>query len=248
MIALLLACAPKAPPPVIVTDPAALVAAASEPLAAPVVGRLSASVVAPGRGFSAVGVLLLAPGGKFRLELRGPIGPPQLVVACDSRRLVAYVTAKDEAWVAEDAVAWLGGVVGPDLDPEDVVGLLAGRLPTLPTAWVAGETGPGSLDLSYARADGIAAQARLDAATSRVRSLVVSSAGTELLHATLEPADFPRSLDVSVPSLPARAEVSFSSWEPAAPGEGAFSLAVPATAALHELAVATSATAPPPAP
>jgi hypothetical protein len=248
VIAFLLGCTPKAPPPVVVADPAALVAAASEPLDAPVAGRLTTTVITADKGFSAVGLLLLAPGGKFRLELRGPIGPPQLVVTCNGVRLAAYVASKDEAWVTDDARDWLGGAVGPDLDPEDLVGLLAGRLPTLPTAWVPGEIGPGWLDVSYARADGMAARARLDAAASRVRELSVASAESELFRATIEPAAMPRALDVTLPSLGARAEASFSSWEPVAPTDAAFSMTLPATTAVHDLAKATSAPAPPPPP
>jgi hypothetical protein len=186
------------------------------------------------------GLIVDAPGQAF-LAIQNPVGGPVLTLARDGAR-VALINSVDRlAVVTEDASALLAPT-GLHLD--DAVGLLLGRLPLDP-ADVTGRADVDGLVRFTARVSAPAAPGApsravdltldVDAATATPRALVARGPdGAVALEATWAPfqvvdgALLPTTLQVWVPSVELRVDVTFKTWErpdpvpdvfhPAAPG------------------------------
>jgi len=75
------------------------------------------------------GVLLVRAPGSVRFEALSPFGPPLLVVTVHEGRLTAYDALKNEAHVGPANAETVAKVLGLPLDPEDLISVLAGRVP-----------------------------------------------------------------------------------------------------------------------
>ena len=224
----LLAACPRPEPTVsLQADPAALLGRArAEAVPGPVYAPFSASVTTRDNKFNASGTLLVVAPDRFRLELKGPIGPPQLVVACDGEDLRAYVAPK-HLFVEAGADEGLATVLGVDgLDAAVLAtSLLLGRVPFMGVEPALVASPPG---LSWTRPDGASVSVVFDAATAHLAAArAVDAAGVLLLDATWEAGAFPEALDVQLPSLSTAASVKFGQWQAASPVDAAFVLVKP---------------------
>lgn len=207
----------------VIVDPDALYARASaEPAPAPQLATFSVRLQTPKDQLSAQGSLVIAPPSRFRVELRGPIGPAALVVVCDGQTLVAWNTMKGQAWRSPDAEAALRTMTGNAAGVPAVVSLLLGRLPAIGAPAWTGEMW---------RWDGPAGEivtARLEPARGRLTTVqAADAAGALLLSARYTAGEFPSALALRLPALGASADVSFSSWQTVAPPDSTFSLTLP---------------------
>lgn len=236
MILLLLAACPRSEPVLVLdADPAALLGRArAEAPPGPVYAPFSAVVTTRDSKFNASGTLLVVAPDRLRLELKGPIGPPQVVVACDGERVRAYVAPKNlfvEAHADDDLGRLLGvdGVDGAAL----ATSLLLGRVPAMGAEPTLSSRPPG---LAWTRPDGAAFSLVLDAATAHLAAArAVGPAGEVLLDATWVPGAFPEALDLALPSLSTAASVKFGAWGAAAPSDAAFVLTAPEGAEVRGL-------------
>lgn len=218
---------PKEPvPSVVATNPAeALARAQAEVASGPVYAQFSAVVVTPDSRFTAVGTLVVSPPNRFRIELRGPIGPPQLVVTCDGTAVRAYLAPKNTFYESLDASSALGSLWGIEsIDGATVAtSLLLGRVPAMPGS----PTVEGS-SLVWTRFDGARVALSLDQATAHLTAVdAVAADGTRRLRADWTPGTFPRALHAELPTLGAAADLSFDEWHVASPTDAAFVLAAP---------------------
>ena len=228
-------CTPKPGSPgvaaVAVADPVALLARArAEPVSTPRDASFSVSLHTPTDDVSAQGSLVVSPPDRFRVELRGPIGPPAMVVTCDGHQLLAWATTKNQAWRADDADSALRRLTGEAAGIAAVADLLLGRLPAIgePT-WETDHyrwTGPA----------GEVVEARLDPATAHLLAVhATDAAGAILLDARYTPSVLPKTLDLDLPAIGARASVVFKEWQEVAPPDSAFTLTLPDTVAVTPL-------------
>lgn len=224
---LLIACHPQRPPAAIpgdaAADWAAVTARAQQLLAAgPVSAPFTIRLETAERTLHAQGALVVRPPDHFRIELSGPIGPPQLVIVGDGAAVTAWVASRQEVHRAEDAEGLLRGLTGGQAGLVGVTAVLLGQLPDLgvPThtdeagrTWTA--EGAGSLTAT--------------AAGGSLRSLGARDpVGGPLLALTLTPgAPYPEALDAHLPTLGVRAELDFGVWKVATPPDAAFLLAIP---------------------
>lgn len=224
---LLLGACPKQPPAsVLAADPIeALSRAQTEAASGPVYAPFSAVVALPDSRFTAVGTLVVSSPNRFRIELRGPIGPPQVVVTCDGMAVRAYLAPKNTFYESLDASAALGSLWGAEgIDGAAVAtSLLLGRVPALPgTPTVEGAS------LVWTRLDGARVALSMDQATAHLIAADAAGAdGTRSLRANWTPGTFPKALHVELPTLGASADLSFGDWQAAAPTDAAFQLVAP---------------------
>jgi len=73
------------------------------------------------------GVLLARAPASVRFEALSPLGSPVLLVAIDDGRLTAYNAGTNEGLVGPADAETAGKLIGLPLDPDDLVGVLAGR-------------------------------------------------------------------------------------------------------------------------
>lgn len=230
----LLACVPKhPPPPVPLRDPAVVLAEAqAEAPAPPVAARFSIDIERADGAISASGTAVIAAPDRFRVELRGPIGPPQVIATCDGTSFRAWVAQKNTVYTGEDAEAALRGWTGGSAGVDDVVALLLGRMPSL------GE--PDLVDVSdrrprvrWTRDDGVSVTALLDPTTAHLYSLAgTDAAGQSWLEARYEPGPYPGRLELHLPALNLDVDATFSEWQRVDPPETAFTLPIPEGAAV----------------
>jgi len=230
--ALLLAgCHPVAPPAPDVADPAALLARArAEAAPSPAFAQFSAVLTTPQQSMSLSGTLVVAPPDRFRVELRGPIGPAQVIVTCNGKDVSAFIAPKNTYYRAYDADGTLGRLLagGEGLRGAAVAtSLLLGRLPELPTAPTLTAVGPVAT-AAWTRSDGASFNAGFE---SRFGHLVDARAtdahGVVLFSGAWEPAASPTALRVKLPTLGASADVRFDAWQAASPADAAFQLEPP---------------------
>jgi hypothetical protein len=240
---LLFACVPKAPPvlaPVTPESPEALLAQAlgQTPPAALVV-PFGVQLTTPTDRVSASGTLLYAGPDRFRVELRGPIGGPALILVSDGAGLTAWQAGPNRVLTAADADARLGAATNGTVGLETLASVLIGRLPAL-GAPSASRVVEGGAVYDWSTADGARAEAEVDGRTARpVRVEVVGPKGDAWLAASLVPgaagALGPDALAVTLPTLGAAAEVDYGDWAVAAPPDAAFHLQAPASAEIVPL-------------
>ncbi len=227
MLLALLACPRGGPTTTLEADPAALLGRArAESSPGPVYAPFSAVLAMKDNRATAGGNVVVVAPDRFRVELRGPIGPPQLVVACDGDMVRAYLAPKN-LFVEASADAGLATVLGAEGGDGAVVAtsLLLGRVPMLPGEPTFLPSPPGLL---WSRADGAAFSVVLDAATAHLAAARANdAAGRPLLDATWTPGAFPEALNVTIPSLSVSADVKFGEWQPANPSDAAFVLVKP---------------------
>ncbi|MSQ03944.1 MAG: hypothetical protein EXR71_18990 [Myxococcales bacterium] len=228
---LLCACKPVEAPRLDVTDPAALFARAlAEPPPPAMYAHFDAVIAAPGQRLALNGTLVVSPPDRFRVELRGPIGPAQLVMTCDGRDLRAWVAPKNSFYQADDADGTLGGLlgVGDGVHGAAVVtSLLMGRMPSLPMAPELTAAGPVAT-ARWARADGATFSLGIDGRTAHlVDARATDERGRVLFSGAWVPGEWPRALNVVLPTLDASADVRFGDWAPATPTDAAFRLTAP---------------------
>ncbi len=223
----LLACPRSGPNVTLDADPAALLGRArAESAPAAIYAPFSAVLAMKDNRVTAGGNVVVVAPDRFRLELRGPIGPPQLVVACDGDVVRAYLAPKN-LFVEASADAGLAMVLGAEGGDGATVAtsLLLGRVPILPGDPTLVLSPPG---LSWARTDGAAFSVVLDAATAHLAAARANdAAGRPLLDATWTPGAFPEALNVTIPPLSVSADVKFGEWQPASPTDAAFVLVKP---------------------
>lgn len=230
-LALLAGC-PKPGPVVVAADAVpedVMERARAEAAPGPVYSNFTAVLSTENGRVTASGTLVVAAPNQFRVELRGPIGPPQLVVACDGTAVRAFVASKNTWYESLDANRDVGALLGAGDLPGAAIAtaLLLGRLPPIPEAPVLSAAGPVA-NLSWARSDGAALSIGLDGATAHlVDAHAQNAAGERLLDAAWVPGVWPEGLTLSLPTLKAGADVRFGSWQPATPTPAAFTLPQP---------------------
>lgn len=180
------------------------------------------SLHTPKDDVNAQGSLVVSPPDRFRVELRGPIGPPALVVVCDGKQLTAWNTMKGQAWRADDPDAALRRLTGEAAGLAAIADVLIGRLPAV------GEPTWDVDHYRFAGPGGEVVRAQLDGRTAHLRTLhAADAAGVTLLDARFTPGPFPSALHVELPALGARADVAFKEWQTVAPPDSAFSVVLP---------------------
>lgn len=224
----ILACAPKhgnigEEAASAVVDPAATLARArAEAPAGAQYATFTVTLHTPKDDATAQGSLVVSPPDHFRLELRGPIGPPALVVVCDGAQLTAWNTMKGQAWRADDPDAALRRLTGEAAGLAAIADVLVGRLPTL------GEPTWEADSYRFLGPAGEIVRAQLDGRTAHLVSLhAADAAGTTLLDARFTPGPFPRALRVELPVLGATADVLFKEWQAVSPAPSTFQLVLP---------------------
>jgi len=231
----LLGCPRGGPALTFEADPAALLGRArAEAAPGAVYAPFSAVLAMKDNRVTAGGNVVVVAPDRFRVELRGPIGPPQLVVACDGDMVRAYLAPKN-LFVEASADAGLATVLGAEGGDGARVAtsLLLGRVPILPGEPTLVPSPPG---LQWSRGDGAAFSVVLDAATAHLAAARANdTAGRPLLDATWTPGAFPGALNVTIPSLTVSADVKFGEWSPASPSDAAFVLARPEGAETRSL-------------
>jgi hypothetical protein len=236
-IALLLwlAGCPKAPPTSPeVADPLALVAQArAESLPGPVYAPFTAVVALPESRVTASGTLVVAPPDRFRIELRGPIGPPQVVVTCDGDALRTWVLGKNTVFTVPHADASVATLLFPDLSEAERPGgsdtatsLLLGRLPAIPGTPVA--SAPAGVE--WTRGDGGTVVAALDPLTAHLVSLEVHGPAGSAFAGAWTPGAFPEAARIDLPNIGVTLDLKFGEWKGASPMDAAFMLPTPAGA------------------
>ena len=242
ILAVLAACHPVKLPAPDVVDPAALVARAyAEPPPTPAYAPFTAVLTTADQTLSLNGTLVVSPPDRFRVELRGPIGPAQVIVTCDGKDVSAYIAPKNRYYHATDADGALGRLLagGDGLHGATVAtSLLLGRLPTLPGEPTLTAAGPVATT-TWRRADGASFAAGIESGTAHlVDARATDAAGVLLFSGAWEPAPAPTTLRVALPTLRATADIRFDDWKPATPTDAAFVLAAPPGAIVGDLDLA----------
>lgn len=222
----LTACKPVLPTSPLVADPAPLVARAqAEPAAAPVYSNFSAILQLPDQSMSLQGTLLVQAPDRFRIELRGPIGPAQVIVTCNGTDATTWIAPQNNFVLLPDANAIFGSLLGAG---EGVSGaaaatsLLLGRMPILPGTPTLGASGSVAT-AAWARADGARFEASVDSRTAHlVGARATDAAGALLLQGEWLPGDFPTTMTVKLPTLGVQADIRYAEWKPAAPDPALF--------------------------
>ena len=241
-------CKPVVAPSPLVLDAVALVArAVAEPAPGPTYGSFSALLRLPGQSVSLQGTLLVSAPDRFRVELRGPIGPAQVIVTCNGQDATLWLTPKNTFSSIPDANAILGGLVGAG---EGVGGsavaasLLLGRLPALPGAPVLRAAGSVATS-TWVRDDGAIFEAGIEGGTGHlVSARALDASGLLLMNASWEAGPFPSAMRVELPTLGVVADLRFSSWGAATPADTLFEGAPPEGAVLKVLDLAALQSAP----
>lgn len=237
---------PAEPAPLDVDPVVLLDRALAEPAPGPMASAFDLRVATPERTISANGALVVSPPARFRIEVRGPIGPPQLVIVGDGEGVTAWLAGENALVMAPDAGARIRGYTGGDVGLDALASLLIGRLPALgrpdlfqPTRpptyrWA----GPGQSHLDVT----------LDTRSAHLSALALADElGQALLEADVRGGAWPERLEVRVPPKGIVAELSFGEWRAAEPLDAAFSLPPPPGATVRPLNLG-GAPAPEPAP
>lgn len=261
----LLACHRPPPAP---TEPLSADAARTAALAqreaglVPVAARFSIRLESSSGTVNAAGAIVVRPPDAFRVELSGPIGPPQLVVASNGTAINAWLAGKTTYYQGDDAAAALRGLTGGAAGLELVTALLLGQL-SEPDAVGLTVTGPVPFPrdgdtLPHAGPEwrwtwcteaAACVTEGLAQPTGRLTTVDATASGLPLLHAEVTPGaatPWPSALEIRILPLGARATVEFHSWAPATPPDAAFELAPPPGATITPLAVGTTTTGPAP--
>ncbi len=228
---LLASCKPVVPPSPVVADPAPLVARAqAETLPGPVYATFGAVIRTPDQTLSVQGTLVIAAPDRFRVELRGPIGPAQVVLTCNGQDASVWVAPKNTFYAVPEANAALGDLLGGGAQIAGATvatQLLLGRLPSLPgepTLSAAGSVAR----VAWTRPDGARFEAGIDSATAHlVSARATNAAGVLLLNADWKPGVFPAAMRLELPTLGVQADVQFHEWNTASPTDAAFEGAAP---------------------
>jgi hypothetical protein len=231
-----------------VTDAAAVIERArAEAPAAPAYGAFSALLRTPGGSTSVLGALVVSAPDRFRVELRGPIGPAQVILTCNGKDVTAWVAPKNTFFRIAEADEALGGLVG-DAGADGAAiaaSLLLGRLPPLPGAPELRAAGSVAT-ASWAREDGARFEAGVEGRYGRLATArATSGEGLLLFDAAWEPGPFPAAMRVELPTLGVVADVKFSPWTAAEPPDTAFEGAPPNGAEVRDVTLA-DLVAPPP--
>ncbi len=224
LVLLFSGCPGRGPTATPALDPlAALERARQESWVRPVLGTFSIRLELPDRKIGASGLLILAPPNRFRLELRGPVGGPALVVVSDGQMLDVWLASSNTVWHAAEAEPLLRGLTGELFGLDAVVSLLGGRLPAS-DAWVAGPTG-----LTLTTPQGVIATVVLDQRGAHLMGVEAKDReGGVLLRADLVPGrDYPDRLALQIPTLGGGAELEFDAWEAYEPEDVVFRIATP---------------------
>jgi hypothetical protein len=235
---LLAGCPPRVvtpPGPVPEVDPVALLARAeSLPPPAPAAATFGLHVETPDKRVSASGALVVQPPDHFRVEVRGPIGPPVLVIVSDGTGLYAWEAGKNVFHTAADADAALRQETGGAAGLGALTSLLIGRLPALRKPDAIGAMGVP--EYRWAGAGQSALSVALDPRSARLAGLALfDEAGAAVLQASVTAPDLPEHLEVRMPAMGLVARLDFDGWKPAAPPPSAFVLPAPAGAEVRPL-------------
>ena len=217
--------------------------------------KVSLNIDAPRQGVkgTARGGLLLHEPGHVRLDLFSPIGTPLLFLAADGEALRLFSTTKGEFLQAEDAEGALRSLTGGAAGLNDVVSVLAGRLP-FAGATLQGSSREGGVSrLTFASPQGAKAEVEIDEATLTTQAVRAFGASGELaLSATygayvnVGGALLPELVTVEIPPLDMRLTLTLSSWEVLAEAPTSFVLTPPQGIVPQDLLAALAALAPPP--
>lgn len=218
----------------------------------PVSAKFTIHIERGDQTINAQGALLISPPSALRLEVSGPVGPPQLVVTSDGTRTAVWQAGARTLYEANDAPGLLGLLTGGAIGPEAITAVLLARVPALPpsaisnlagTTWTLPEGGP-------------------------LVEIGASCTNPDWLNAlTVRRADRPALLDVhgvtakgrwqtlsfGIAPLNLRADLVFDTWKPATPGSSAFDLRAPPNATVIDLGqmlalIPSGTTTPAPAP
>lgn len=233
---------PKPPTPegpVQPVDPAALLArAVSEPAPGPASAQFDLRLEMPGSRINANGAVLVAPPDRFRIEVRGPIGPVQVVVVSDGKGLRTWVASNNELYTADDADAAITAYTGGEAGLEALASMLLGRLPPLGQPDLVKVDPVQGAPPSYrwtGRGESHV-DAALDPRTARLVALALADeVGALLLDARVEGKDWPERLTAVLPQQKITATLEFEEWNPAEPTDAAFLLAAPPGAVVKPL-------------
>lgn len=236
---LLTSCKPVPPPPPDVVDAGALFARAlAEPASSPMYATFDAVVTTGGRRISAAGTLVVSPPDRFRVELRGPIGPPQVVVTCDGHDVRAYMAPKNTFYAVNDADGALGALLGAGEGLRGAAvatSLLMGRLPLLPAEPVLVAVGP-LANATWTRADNASFTLGIDGRTAHLADArATDPKGVVLFTGAWEPDVWPKALSLALPTLDTQADVRFGTWNVASLMDAAFVLEQPPGSEVGEL-------------
>lgn len=219
--------------------------------------KVSLNIDAPRQGVkgTARGGLQLHEPGHLRLDLFSPIGTPLLFLAADGQALRLFSTSKGEFLQAEDAEGALRGLTGGAAGLNDVVSLLAGRLPFAGAALESSSREAGVSRLTFMSPQGARAEVEVDEATlttRAVRAFGVSGAlalsATYGAYVNVGGALLPEQVTVEIPPLDMRLTLSLSGWEVLAEAPPSFVLTPPDGITPQDLVAALSALAPPATP
>lgn len=226
VLALLSGCpkpTPEAPLPTV--DPRELLArATAEAPPGASAATFDLRVESPEQNVNANGALVVSPPDRFRVEVRGPIGGPALVVVSDGTRLRAWLASKNELLTADTADAVIAGYTGGEVGLEALASLLLGRLPTLRAPdLVRPETIPSYRWVGPAQSH---LDVALDPRSGHLAGFgLVDELGAELLSADVAGGEaWPTKLVARVPRKGIVATFEFDEWRPAAPPDSAFVL------------------------
>lgn len=236
--AFLVACPPKhVEPRPAPSDPAEVLARArANPLAGTVVGQFDVKLATPTERVSAQGSLLVDPAGRFRLELRGPIGGPALVVASDGTGLWAWQAGPNVFWEAPAADAAVREATGGQVGLGPLVVALAGRLPDLGAPDAVAVDVDGWPTYTWSGQDGGQLVVRLDPDSTGLRGLAVRDpSGRVWLDATFDPGKVPEALRVQLPVQGVEADLDFGAWGNANPDPSVYTLTAPPGAEVKTL-------------
>lgn len=222
-----------------VVDPAALFERArTEPSPPSSYATFSTVITVGAQRLTANGTLVVSPPDRFRVELRGPIGPAQLVVTCNGHDVRAYVASENTYYIAVDADGALGRVLGAG---EAVRGaaaatsLLMGRLPALDTVPALSASGSVAT-ATWTRADGARLALGVDSRTAHLTDATATDAsGVLLFSGKWAPDAWPTALGVRLPSLGVAADLRFNEWKGASPTDAAFLLVPPQGSTVRDL-------------
>ena len=230
MILLLLACAhhPVEVPCISGPDSPALAALRRNEIlgAGPVAVAFNIRIQKPDGEVNARGALLVAPPDRFRLEISGPIGPPQIVVASDGAALGAYVAGKKRFYVQPAVDLAVGRLTNGTMDADGVVAMLLGVLPAVGAGVQQVPTESGRL--ADQAAGGPVASFGLDC-EGRLASVGAgdSQTGAAFVAYWQGGLRYPSQVDATIHRIGLHVHVDFADWRPVHPTDAVFTLAAP---------------------
>lgn len=200
--------------------------------AGPSVARFSIHIVRGDKAINAQGALLVAPPASLRLEVAGPVGPPQLVVTSNGARVAVWQAGERTLYETDDAPALLARLTGGAIGPEAITAVLLARFPApgpdtlvAPRHWKVVDGPTVDLGADCAHPDSLAHLVVTDAA----RGPLFDLQGTTRKGAW-------DVLSLGLTALDLRVELDFDTWKPATPGPTSFELHAPPGATVVDLA------------